>query len=463
MSTTSWAEEEFRVFTYKDIENNKAFYDDPRPWYLSDDFNLKKTLPPDVYANLSYDIETMKNLWAEIVGFRSPDVVNKTAPEIKPGTYSHKDKEQHPGLKTLMTAHHYDRFKPGAPPLAGNFPEITIVPTQQYYYALPIAEATKKHMGKTMLDDKTGIIKEDTYIAGYPYPKPEGNFKANQIYYNWLKRYWGWDSKYILSYSRGWTSSLREDVYNVIGDWVLKLQGRVMAPLGWFDKDAQERGEFEAQAYRFIAPRDVFGNIISRLSYVDSEKYDQLMIYVNTLRRVRLMSSTDVQDSIGGGDIIYLDGMLLEQKLSTSVFPSKLEIIAEKELLLPNNHDGSAYLTSPKKGLEYHNLKWERRPVYVIKMTILDKNFVYGHRMLFIDKETFQLRLIENYDQKGRLYRTNEVLSPFIPDMGVFNFGDSWARDYLDSHSSLGRNIAMPVPWIGREKVGLEYLFTKGK
>lgn len=461
-AATLWAAEEFRTPTIKDLKDSKQGYDDPRPWY-AEAFSYKKILPPGVYAKLSYDAEAMKKLWAEIVGFSAPDQVYKIAPEIKPGTYSYNNKENLPGLKALMTEYHYKRFKPGARPHAGNFTEIKVVPTRQYYYALPVGEATKKYLGQTKLDEKTGLIKEETYGAGYPFPRPEGKFKANEIYYNWMKRYWGWDSKYLVQDARGWTGFLREDVVGESDSWALKLNGRVMEPYGYFDKRAQAQGEHATFSFKFYGPRDMFGNIIVQTQYLDPDKFDQTMLYVNSLRRVRLMSSTDVQDSVGGGDGIYLDSDLCSQKLSLKVFPTKLELVAERELLFPNNHDGSAYISSPSKGLEYHNLEWERRPMYVIKMIQLDKNFVYGHRILYFDKETFFLRLVENYDQKGRLYRTYESIFTFIPDMGMPNYGDLLAQDHIDLHSSASHNIIMPTPWIGRDKVSLEYLFTKGK
>ncbi|MBT8342256.1 MAG: DUF1329 domain-containing protein [Desulfatitalea sp.] len=460
---TLWAAEEYGVPTVKDLADSKKFYDDPNPWYLSDKFDYKKILPARVYSALSHDVGAMEKLWNETVGFKAPDEVRKIAPEIKPGTYSYKDKEQYPGLKALMTDYHYNRFKPGAPPLAGNFPEIKIVPTKQYYYSLPIAEATKKFAGKTKLNHETGFIRDETYVAGYPFPRPEGKWKAYQVYYNWIKRYLGWDSKYLLSDSRGFTRSLREDNVIISDNWALRLNGRVMEPFGWLDKRAQGQGEAISYSMKFYAPRDLFGNILNRTDYLNADKYEQLMTYVNVLRRVRLMSSTDVQDAVGGGDAIYLDFDGCTQKLSMTVFPTNLEIIDETELLFPTNHTGSAYLTSMSKGLEYHNLVWERRPVYIVKMTILDKHFVYGHRILYFDRETFNLYLAENYDQKGRLYRTTELIFTFVHDMGAVTYGDTLLQDHIDLHSSLAHNYTMPTPWIHRDKISLEYLFTTGK
>lgn len=141
ISTSSLlAQEKFDISTLNSSQY-KQIFDDPRPW--AKEF-YTKVLPPTIYKKLTYDMEAMKKAWAEAIGFKAPDVVGKIAPEIKPGKYSYKDKEKYPGLKELMIPYFYERFKPGGPPFAGNFSEITIVPTRQYYVNLPLAEATKK-------------------------------------------------------------------------------------------------------------------------------------------------------------------------------------------------------------------------------------------------------------------------------------------------------------------------------
>ena len=87
----------------------------------------------------------------------------RSFPEIKPGKYTLKDKKKFP-FEKVMWKHLYDRFN--APPTSGarhvgNFTEIEIVPTRQYYHSLPVAEATKKYMG-TVKQDGQGYIINDT-------------------------------------------------------------------------------------------------------------------------------------------------------------------------------------------------------------------------------------------------------------------------------------------------------------
>jgi len=455
-----WAEEEYKV-TAQELEKYKKMLDDPRP-YLKE-LTYKKILPPEVYAKLTFDVEEMKTQWAEVVGFKAPDEVGKIAPEIKPGIYSYKDKEKYPGLKELMTPYHYEFFRPGGPPLAGCYPEIKVVPTRQYYLALPIAKATKENMGRVQLDDK-GLIKEETYVAGVPFPRPEGKFKAYQVIYNWLKRYAGWESTYLTATTRGFTRGLRIDQEMVSDAVTVRFKGRVMIePYGWFDERAKSMGEEMGFNFFYLAPRDMYGNVVASVKYLDPDKYDQMLLYINALRRVRLMSATDIQDSIGGADVIYADNFIYSQKLSSTIFPYKCEVIAEREYLVPlATLDGSPYMSS--KGAELHNYEWERRPMYVVKMTQLDKSFVYSHRILYIDKETFMLSTILNYDQKGRLYRSTTTTNAYFPEMGMFAYGgDFLMYDHLDMHTTFSRGFMTPTPWVGRKDLSMRGLVIKGK
>jgi hypothetical protein len=175
------------------------------------------------------------------------------------------------------------------------------------------------------------------------------------------------------------------------------------------------------------------------------------------------MSATDIQDAIGGADVIYADNELYSQKLSTTIFPYKCEVIAEREYLVPfATLDGSPYMSS--KGLELHNYEWERRPMYVVKMTQLDKSFVYSYRILYIDKESFLITTILNYDQKGRLYRSGTTTITFFPEMGMLSYGGEIIyHDHLDMHTTFSRGFFTPAPWIERKHTSLRGLVIKGK
>jgi hypothetical protein len=424
--------------TFTQFMSAKADFDDPRPTLKT--LGPKQVLPKEFYAELSYDIEKMKNLWAELIGFRAPEVVGKIRPEIKPGKYTYKDVQNNPAFKELMAPVLYERIKPGGPPFAGNIPEFEIIPTRQYYWALPVAEATKRNLGKVKLDNQGYLIGKG-WESGYPFPKPSGPFKAQQIFYNYEKRYLNWEDNFRhMNRGFGWNKNLNMDLKTLSYAVRTRLAGRVlMKPYGWFDERAKEMGEFKSYINFMAAPRDIAGVAQSLLQYLDPDKPNLAMIYVPSLRRMRKMSSTDTQDPAMGLDLIWDDGEGFTQKISRTRYPYKIELIGEREYLVPAlSEDGAEYQTSQEKGVEFRNIKMERRPVHVLKMTQLDPNYVYSYRILYLDQETFNIIHLANYDQKGRLYRTTDIIHGWFPEMGMISWwGDlELYRDFVDMHST---------------------------
>jgi len=450
--------------TLVDRLNNKDIYDDPRPWLTT--FGPKQILPAELYEKLTYDIEEMKDTWAEVIGFRAPDVVGKIAPEIKPGKYTYQDLEKYPGFKELMYPELYNRIKPGEPPIGGSIPEFEIISTRQYYYALPIAQATKENQGKTKLDDEGYIIPE-TWIAGYPYPQPVEPHRAKKIMFNVEKRYLSFEGNFALVGAlRGWNKRLETDFSGSIEVNHVKLAGRTqMPPYGWFDERAKERSEFRTFVMGFLAPRDMAGMAQSALICLPPDKVDQLMIYIPSLRRIRKMSATDSQDPVGGQDLIYDDNEGFMQKLSPTRYPYDYKVVEEREYLVTaNSSDGAEYMTPPEKGAEWKNVRMERRPMYVMELTQLDRNYVYGKRIFYLDKETFNYRHIDNFDQRGRLYRNFDTNWAWHPEMGAFSLSGVTGIlvDHIDVHSGIVFHQQLPAYW-AREDVSLAGLVRKGK
>lgn len=452
--TASGAQEEYKV-NYSTWEKHKSFYDDPSP-YLAEELSWKNIIPPEVYTKLTGDKEEMKKAWAEVVGFKAPDVVGKIAPGIKPGKYTYKDKEKYP-FKELMHEDMYNRFNPSAPPHAGNFPEIEIVPTKQYYYPLPIALATRENMGKTKLDDQ-GYLMDETYVAGFPFPQPSGKLKARQVVYNWEKRYYSGESYILLQRGMGFTRDFKEDRNAKATMWFLRLHGRAwLEPHGWYDQRAKKASEAKAFSLVYLSPRDQYGNVITNHMYVNRDHFDNFYVYVNVLRRIRKLSATDTQDPVGGMDIIYDDSETFSQKLTPKRYPYKYEVLAEREYLVTSpTVDGSWYMSKSDKSM--HNLKFERRPMYVVALTQLDPNYVYSKRILYVDKEVFTLQQIQNYDQKGRLYRSSVNFPGWNPELGLLFTSGYFNRDHLDLHTTFFYHYALPATWLDRNNVSLRRL-----
>ncbi len=448
--TTLRAAEVYKLSSQQ-VEKDKAFFDDPRPY--RNVLTMKKIMPPAVYAKLSGNEEEMKKVWADTVGFKAPDVVGKAAPQIVPGKYTYKDKDRLP-FKELMLPQHYFRFAPQAPPHAANFSEIIVVPTHQYFWHTRIAEASKSSTAKM---DAQGYLVPGSDKGGFPFPKPSGPNKAIQVLYNWIKRYMGGDSQHGLQVGKGYNRNMTIDFDTLNDFYTVRCQGRVyMEPYGWLDDRAEKNGEQRSFYFGQLAPRDLYGNVVSITNYIDPNKFDLFFLYVNSLRRLRRLSATDAQDAAVGQDIIYEDFEGFNQQLSPKRYPYKYRVVAEREYLIPFvPPDGSSYFT---KAGELKAMHFERRPVYVIEMLEQDSNFIYSKRILYLDKETFMLYMVENYNQKGKLYRTVENMYYFYRDLGLLTVEYHNQRDYIDNHSFISRVFIYPAAWAGRDQISLKGL-----
>lgn len=256
----------------------------------------------------------------------------------------------------------------------------------------------------------------------------------------------------------GFNKSLRLDFESVANFWVLQLQGRaMMEPYGWYDERSRKSGEVRAMNFMNLSPRDFYGNVMNVIFYLNPEKIDQFMVYVNVLRRVRRLSGTDLQDRAVGQDAILDDYEGFNRKFSAKRYPWKFELIDEREYLVPAmDQDGSTYYS--KNGFELRGIKFERRPVYVVKLTQTDPNYIYRYTILYIDQETFLYHHIENYDRNGRLYRTVTNIWSDLVEMGMHTMWQGVLRDYIDLHSTIAWNYSFPATWVTREHVNLQSL-----
>jgi hypothetical protein len=455
ISASLQAAEQYHM-TFNQINEDKAIFDDPTPYYKKIG-GYKNVLPDSLYDQLTFDKKEMSRLWMETVGFKAPDVVGKIAPEIKPGKYTVTDKAQYP-FKELMPPHYYNRFNPpGAQGVnhIGNFTEIEVIPTRQYYYATPIARATMENRGKPQLNDQ-GYLQHQTFTSGFPFPKPSGQNKAWQIIYNYKKNHHDFETNIEYDRSIGIGSNFREDMHNhgkYIKVWT---KGRlVMPPLGYWDKTAKKMGENEMIYYTPLSPRDEYGNVYGTTVYSDPLKGNRFFVYMNVIRRIRKMSASDNQDQSIGSDQTYDDTDGIAQRLRPDVYPYEIKILADREFLVPAaTLDGKQWMNSKEK-YKMEGLKFERRPMWVLEMKQLDPNYIYSTRIVYLDKETLDILFIENYDQKGRLYRTYSTQWAFIPEMGVLTKFNDIMLDHIDIHSTFNPVRYFPAPWLTRKDISI--------
>jgi hypothetical protein len=147
---------------------------------------------------------------------------------------------------------------------------------------------------------------EDSYTAGYPLRdlreslRPSRSFTTGLRTIIWTKNTTG---NIACIYKRP-----RQDYENNATAYSIRLQGRVKwEPFGWLDERAKDQKELKVFQYSPLAPRDLFGNVLAITSYIDPNKDDLFLMYINSFRRIRKMTASDMQDPAVGQDMIYED------------------------------------------------------------------------------------------------------------------------------------------------------------
>jgi hypothetical protein len=94
----------------------------------------------------------------------------------------------------------------------------------------------------------------------------------------------------------------------------------------------------------------------------------------------------------------------------------------------------------------------------------MDPNYIYSKRVFYIDQEAFHYVEIDNYDQRGRLYRTFVTNWGFHPEMGGFSVCGNivFMRDHVDLHTTIGYAWQVPAFW-SRNDVSMRNLVRLGK
>jgi len=462
VASTAWAVRPYHA-PIKDVTAVKGIIDDPAPFYTDSQY-YKIFIPDEVWGKITFDPEESRAAWEKAVGLRAKDNVGQIAPEIKPGKYTLSDKEKYP-FKELMTPYHYNRFNApgteGLPKHIGYFTDFEVIETQQLWHGLPVGKATLENMGKTQQDDQ-GYIKYKTYVSGYPFPRPSGKHKGWQIIQNWNWRPSEPESAANYDLTIGVNARGAIDHHGTAHFFWVHLRGRVMyPPYGWFDERAQKQEESLVIIYTIFSPRDLFGNVYHQVRFDDPKKDLNFLAYVNFLRRIRKLSSTDRQDQAVGQDICFDDASMFAQPLRPDRYPYEISVIEEREFLVPAyTFEGSDYFDS-KDGWKWKGLKFERRPMWVLEMNQLDKNYIYSKRVFYFDKETLLPHLHLMYDQKGRLYRMNDVLWGMVEPMGYFNSFHVNNCDFIDEHCTMTFAPSYPALWLERKDLSLRSMMKQ--
>jgi Protein of unknown function (DUF1329) len=300
----------------------------------------------------------------------------------------------------------------------GSDPKFTVVvgPTINEPMFKQLRENTEKYAGQAKLRKvATGGYTLDGYVAGVPFPKPSGDLQAYQIFYN----VWTY---YFPSFTYFDDISCQIDRFrNLFPQGVDVQQWRMShtSDAGFPTNPAYGKGILQASRYFVKFPEQSKYTTQLALLPDDPEKLQEIYVFLPSLRRSLRLSSAARCSPILGSDWTQDDngdGMFLQPtNFKMNLLGVKKVVVlmhADAEHMYGGNSKGGDKLydrnsmpgwPSPLVG------KWEVRDAYVLDLTplpVMGGSYCYGHKIIFVDKDTFVQLYFDNYDPSGKLYKT---------------------------------------------------------
>jgi uncharacterized protein DUF1329 len=405
--------------------------------------------------------------WANMMGFKAPDVVGKVAPEIKPGMIiDGSNYKNYPGLAELLPKSLYRRLDPTSyAPLA----PIKIVKTDQYHLSRGFLEKSYE-TAKTCKIGADGISLEG-YQGGFPFTHPKNGVEMAHLMDN---AYFG-DSIAM--------RPVRMRLYNSKNKPEREIRQHLNALryagcTDWRNRDGQKKSLdiLYVVSGTFTYPRDISGSSYVRKRYLNAAQTDEFLMYLPAMRRIKRMSGRDTQDPLFGADLVWDDYNCFWQKLSTTDFPNEYKIITKTEMLLPTFVDynwpedrASAGYTEYRVDdsgdqVYLHFGSWQRRPVTVLEVKSKDSTYIYSKRVIVTDDETGIQLQADYYDRSGRLWRS------WIRNSNLSQEGKGVMEDLCDTvdsvnlHRTIGDFKGHRNPqWMNEEYADVRFLSRKGK
>jgi Protein of unknown function (DUF1329) len=317
-------------------------------------------------------------------------------------------------------AQHADKLTDGVQALMKKYPDfrIDVYPTRrsaampQFVYDNTFLNATRAKA----VEQGHGV--EGAY-GGIPFPIPKDGYEAI-----WNHRL-AW---------RGGNFSMPVRV------WVVTADGkRTMASGGvqtinqaYYDK-AGSLDKFDGfySFGKFVAnaPGSKAGEAILAHEGINASTPRGLWQYLVGQRRVRKAPSVayDTPDSVTSGIGLFDEAF----NLFGPIDKHDLKLVGKKEIYIPYNNNRAAAakvddLVTPGT-LNPAQVRWELHRVWEVEATLAaGKRHVVPKRKYYIDEDSWQIVLLDGWDAKGQLWRTNYSLMLTAPDIPAVSSFVMW-------------------------------------
>ena len=267
-------------------------------------------------------------------------------------------------------------------------------------------EATEKYAAQVKLgEDGNGL---QNYVAGQPFPKVDTSdqYVANKLMWNFNFRP-GFEDDLDLRNFDADTGPISDDRPLQVERHFLVDHFRRLRYVGRLYVDPKpeipntEKFEFKETLHPLIEPFDLKGVGFTYYRYFDPAKQDDSWLYLPSLRRVRRLSTAQRSDALFGQDTDQDSYGGYAGQIAWATW----KYLGEKEML------GAFHTTNlPVKWNEgaidwSFEGEWEKRKVYVVEGESKLPQYAYSKRVLFIDKEIFEVPYTDMYDRAGQLWK----------------------------------------------------------
>jgi hypothetical protein len=330
---------------------------------------------------------------------------------IKPGVTLTKDNYEKylPQLEKLIFPAHLHYVIKG---LKNGWITVPIVEKREYHTLNGFVKATLGNAGKYKVGKDNKLI-GPPWRGGLPFPDPK---TGAELGWNAYKRQQAEHESFLrgrFSLRDKEDKLEREFSWYVMGKY---WNGRTDIPP--IPEIPGNNGEIYVKfAILITKPFDARGFSYIRIIYEDIYKTDDVFSYIPAIRRVRRMTGSDVTDPVLGSDCIYDDFDSWQQKIQTKM---SFNMLGKKEFLVPRYISETSFDSLEKSNALFRNncfqVEWEKRPLWVLEILTNDPDYVYNRRVFYTEVGgTCRILGEENYDQKGRLWRTFSHVSEYDP------------------------------------------------
>ncbi|MFZ1887746.1 MAG: DUF1329 domain-containing protein [Candidatus Binataceae bacterium] len=291
-----------------------------------------------------------------------------------------------------------------------------IVPTGRIDWPPPYKDATEKYASQVTLskDHRTMI----GYVAGQPFPLLDPNdpdVATKAVWNNVFRpiqsddydlRFFDCQNQYP---KLGGAQRVIDDVW--VGHYAgYSLVGRTEVEPLPTDPDFKITGRLWMFAlYPVLAPAQERGTGLIRYRYANPNQGDDSWTWTPGTRRVRRLNESLLSDNTGTGsfDPDHYSGY------NPKTEQYKYKLLGEQEMLACVHAKNSPEVTCPyDAGSSACPENWEMRHIYVIEATprkggTQSTNVLESRNVVYLDAEVWFQPYVDEYDQKGELFRTN--------------------------------------------------------